>query len=409
MNLTSLDLNSTKRTEVNSILIMVFLFAPSLTLPLKIFMNNGVSVWFLTASLICFSLLNNKTINRNFVLLFFVANILFLLNILFVAYQDIVIDIYIEFLKFSLVALFLTIRELDYSKLLRYWYILGIINSLIWLVFLNRVVSGNLDYMFFGVSMTYSFTAVFYNYLIKRKRLDLLLLVIYFIVITFFANRGALIACIAVISIFTFHRSKRKFFYIINSIFITILFLIIDLKNIAIKIISLLNTLLINHNIYSYSINKFSLALVNGIASSSSGRDVLYSQAQDIIKDGFIPRGIGYFQYKTSEIYPHNFFLDLFIVFGFLGLGILGLLILMFIKFYSKEMDSKKRDVVTLFLIMVFFRLMFSSTFIYDTSFWILIGLLINRESRFGTRGDKIKSEQASNPKFALSQNIIPE
>src|SRR5690606_19859537 len=52
--------NVKKKESINSLLLIIFLFIPTLTIPLKVYMNSGISVWILTLIIIIVSLSINK-------------------------------------------------------------------------------------------------------------------------------------------------------------------------------------------------------------------------------------------------------------------------------------------------------------------------------------------------------------
>lgn len=365
--------------SINSFFVIFFIFMPSLSIPIIKIMNNGIVVWILTAVVLLISILINRNhINQKFLIFALMINVLFLVNLMIVPYKHSIWIIYIEFIKFSMIALFLSTQKLDFEKFVKYWYMLSILNIVIWTVFFGEVVNGTMNYMTFGVNMTFSFAISLYSYIKRGKKLDLIIAATCLIVIAIFANRSALLACIGLIIYFIFMRYRRRPVHILLFILSGILIFLLDIKKILIYIVTSINDFLIANNVYSYAFNKFTNQIVYGISQASSGRDTLYEYSVEIIKDGFLPRGVGYFQYLTSEVYPHNFFLDVFIIFGFFGIILLGLFVKYIVDFYKYEQNSIKRDVFSILLVINFIRLFFSSTFIYDTEFWVLAGILLS-------------------------------
>ncbi|RKD23109.1 hypothetical protein BEP19_12860 [Ammoniphilus oxalaticus] len=371
-------MTSFSKAKINAGLLAFFMFIPSLTIPIKMFLQNGVIVWLLNLILLVFSIYKNG-INKKFFGVFLSLNLLFLLNILVVTHKNEVLSIYMEFLKISTIALILTLKEIDYGKFYRVWYILGVANVFVWTFYINQLISSDIGYMFFGTSMTYSFSIILYRFLDKKNILDLLLLILTFVFVAVFANRGAILACSILIPVLLYLKVKKhRILLIFSTIPLTFFYLISDIKLNLINFIMYINNILLDNDIKSYALIKLSNMFIHGLVESSSGRDGIFHQSFELIKDGFLPRGVGYFQYVTGLVYPHNLLLDIFIVFGILGIPLIVLITIHIIKFFKIERNFRKKDIVIILLIMSLTRLSLSSTFLYDTTFWVLVGVVLS-------------------------------
>lgn len=365
------------RENFNSFLIVLFMFSSAICLPIHILTKSGFMIWIVTFGILFASLLINKFIfNKKFLNISLVLIIIFLINLTFFNFKNIIINIFIEFIKFALIPLYLTSQDYSFKKVIYYWYRVGIINFIIWLFMIIFVIRGRVDYMFFGVYMTYSFIIFIYNYYKMKKKKDLVMSIISLGSIFMFGNRAAWAIC-GVIWLYLYIISNKKSInkFIVKCLILSISILV--LYNNFIYIMSSLQSFLLRVNINSYSINKLINAYNNGFITTMSGRDELYSVAIEIIKNNNLkPLGIGYFRVVTGSAYPHNFILEYIITFGILGLVVLPFIVWYLYKKYSR-LKSEKKLVSNLLIIFIIIRLSMSSSFFIESMLWILLGFLI--------------------------------
>lgn len=383
-----------QKNSINAILFILFLFISSLTLPLKVLMNNGLSVWIATLIIIFLSLYNNKAIIDIRVLFIIIISLLFFcINLILVEYKGIVFNLMFEFIKYGLIPLYLASQVKINVSLYKYWYIAGCISTVFWLIFLNEVIDRNVSYMGFGIQMTYCFIIfTFYFYKNNKYRvLNLILMVLTFSLILILGNRVSVLTCIFIIAYFELRKIEKKhILYSITKISILITLILILFKNFQ-NIIYWIRDILYFYNIKSYLINKIIYMFNNGLFESSSGRDIIYKYSIDIIKEkSFLPTGVGYFEYATGYVYPHNVFLDLIITFGIISMPIIFQFIV-FVKRNIRKLDKKNRIIIFTLLIFAFSRLFFSATFWTEPILWMIIGLLFIKKDKI--YGNKISIE----------------
>lgn len=322
-------------------------------------------------------LINWKQVNKKFVIMFIIFNILFLFNIIIVEYQRTVIKIFFTFFYSAIGALFLTSKKIDWKFFLQSWYIIAILNIPIWLSLLGLVAERKISYMNLGTSLTFSLIIIFYRFYLRRKWYDLVILSIVFTIIALFGNRGALLASISVILLFIFYKSKHKLMFFSLGLISTIVMIVIDTKTLLIKG---LENVIINLSEAGYStltLRKTLVVLNDGFSEGSTGRDQVFNQAIDIINNGFLPRGIGYYEEVSDYNYPHNIFLDIFVIFGYLSIPIIIIIGIAIIYYFYKETFYIRKDIVLLLLVSSFTRLLLSSSLLQEVSLWIVIGLMI--------------------------------
>lgn len=382
-----------KKENINVLLLVIYLYLSTLTLPIKTITDSGIVVWVLTGLILFVSLYNNKLrINKKVFYILLSIILLFLINILLVNFFEPIFNIFIEFLKFGVIPLYLASFIKNYNILLKKWYLFAIISTIIWLVFLSDVNSRSLNYMTFGRHMTLSLIVfTIYYYTKGKKVINLVLMFICLMVIGFFANRSSLLIALTIISFFELKSLRSKnvllsyFKSIIYIIFIAVL--IIRLEDLVYWLREYLQSIGIN----SYFLTKAVFAFRSGISESLSGRDDITDQAINLItSNNFMPNGIGYFQYVTGIVYPHNIILDILVSFGFFGLILLFVFIVFAIRKYIKIKDMYFKILIVPLSIYLLIRLSFSGTFWSEEELWMLVGLFTSYSIQESTQKKRI-------------------
>lgn len=384
-----------KKEPINSLLLILFLFLPTLTLPLKEFLQSGASVWITTILILIISFYVNKLrITYKLFYILFILILLILVNLILVDYKEIIINDVIEFIKFGLIGIYLATQVTNYELTLKYWYYAGLINFCILFVYIDLVTNHEMSYMSFGTHLSYSFI-IFSVYFYKQRKINykiinLLLMILTFFLILSFGNRSSILACILVIIIFELRTAYRNILYSIvklTLILVPILFLVYNIYNIVWDLNNYVRSLGYN----SYALDKIILMLDEGLAESASGRDVIYDAAIQVLKESYLlPRGLGYFQNMTGMNYPHNVFLDILIVFGIFSIPLILFLAYFLVKNYFNSDNEAYKLLLISLTIFILTRLLFSGTFISETALWIIIGLLISYETSSHERGRNI-------------------
>ena len=366
------------KEKINAFLIVLFVFMSSITMPIKSLMGNGAIVWIITILGIGISFLINRKINKNYLFFLITSLILILLNILCVNYKSLVVNQVIEFIKFGLIPLYLSLNKFDYDSFISYWYKFSIANFIILVFYIPSVINNKVNYMVFGISLAYSFVGVIAYFYLKNKFkiFNLLIAITILILIFIFGNRSSLLICVSIwifIKLYMIRNNFKKIFILFSMAIIAIGAYI----NIY-DVLKSINIFLQKLGIHSYSISKYIMAIDKGLIESASGRNKLVNLSVDIIKNNpFKAHGLKYFTYSTGEIYPHNLILDLSIIFGLLGcIFIISWLIYLIFKVrYIKNNDFK--IILCEIIILEFLWLFLSGTFIEESLFWIIIGMLM--------------------------------
>lgn len=111
--------------------------------------------------------------------------------------------------------------------------------------------------------------------------------------------------------------------------------------------------------------------------NGTSGRDVVYVDAINIIKKSAIIGYGGGGSYYEMNAYPHNFFLEVLIEGGVLYLVLfIILLITIFMKALKYGFIDNKYKIATILFVYTFVILMFSTSYMRLESFWFIIALI---------------------------------
>lgn len=388
-----MKINKDRIENINSILLIVYMYLSTLTLPIKEITNSGLIVWLVTGIIILISFFNNSfRVNIKIILLVLFFAVLFSINYLIVDYKDEVIHIFVEFAKFGVVPLYLASFIKDYKILLKKWYLFSVFVLLIWLIFLGEVNSRELNYMTFGRHMTLSFIIfTIYFYINVKKKTNLFLMIVCLTLITFFANRSSLLICLIILILFEFRSFKNRnvllnYLKSIAYIFLAVVF-VLKLENIVYWLRDILQEIGIN----SYVLTKLVFAFRSGLDESLSGRDTLAMQTIELITaKNFMPNGIGYFQHVTGIVYPHNFILEILVIFGWIGILVLLVIFVLSIFKYVSLKEQNQKVIIFVLFVYVFVRLSFSGSFWSEEQFWILVGLFLTSKSENGINRKKV-------------------
>ena len=126
-----------------------------------------------------------------------------------------------------------------------------------------------------------------------------------------------------------------------------------------------------NMGYHVYAIDKYLLQLENGFEDASSGRDVLWNDALEVMSQHPFFGG----DISGRDEYYHNFFLQLGAEFGWIVLILVGIAIIVMIAKIWKLKDKYKKYVFFLIFSIAFGRLLFSSSYWLRPELWLLIGM----------------------------------
>lgn len=381
-----LDKHNTKKQvkieKINSFCIAAFLCSRLIvqSLPTMIQFDNILVVFlsliFLTA------LVNNRfRFSKSVLLVIGIVSMIFCLSYLSNGIDEPNKLYLLYFFVFGGLGLYLSDKKFDINKVYKYIIIISIAN-LPFVLFKDFYSDPN---TWMGIS--YSILPTIFAVSIYMTKLNnrfifkivILITAIIYIgkVITYF-TRGAVLACFIfaiVFLIITMFKSRLIKAGLLILITFSGWYLF---KNIESILIWAQNTLL-KYGFNNIRFIEKSLHLIYQ-ENLSNGRDIFYSLALNgIQRSPIFGNGIGSFEADTGLIYVHNLFLQLGYEGGILLIIPVALLILYglhLIVFNKKATHDLKLFVLFLYSVGIF-RLMFSSVYWGEQTFWFILGFLI--------------------------------
>lgn len=228
----------------------------------------------------------------------------------------------------------------------------------------------------------------FYFKLERNESISLIFLFINLIISTIFGSRMIAIASFVIIlfsMVYFKRKSFRYYFILVLLIFSGILFFN-NLNNILFYLSDKLN---------KYGINSRNLNLLIEQLSKKdgeiylSGREQIYTTVTSYLdKKGFFPSGISVARSITNGdfYHAHNFFLELFLIFGYLFGLILIVMFVFRVWFIFKKrktlQDYYKIDLLLLLIVSFFIRSLTGTYFLSDSLFLISLALLFTTNNK---------------------------
>lgn len=382
----------------NAKFLIIFMYIKFLIYPLKFAVNsdsfiNAISGMVTVAIGLYLLNINKFKISNKFIIFILSILLLFMLNIFLVDYKSIVTTEMLNFIIYNIIIIYIISQGINFKHSLNIWYKIAIYTTIVSPIYMIMVSNKMSSYMFYGIYMSYSFCIILLYYIKTNKKINLPLLMYILVSTMIYGNRSAVLTMIMSIIIFNLLFQEKYTKKVIFIILISLLsiFAVIYQDQLISETIRFLTQL----DLKTYSINKYLLQLNKGLGSALSGRDFLYNDGLRMISESKgLPLGIGYFENATGIRYPHNFFIDFFIVFGIYGgIILLSSILISSIKTFI-NFDKYGKQFMILIFIVSSVRLMFSSTFIVERNFWIIISLLVFAYQNIGINKIKDSDEK---------------
>lgn len=368
--------------NVNSFLIGFSFFQFGILLPIVALMGSQLIVVASSFLILAVLLVINKFKIKKYVLVF---GIILILNFLvsYLIYQNTnTLLIFIEFIGKSFLVFLFASFDFDGDELEKSFIKLSVLNFFSILIVFALGYVTEIGYMRFGYAILPTVLISLYVLFTKKHALSkklswVIVFFTSFILMLLYGNRGTLI-CMAIFILVGFYSLKIKtsFKLLITSIMGLLIYLVFS-KDLLTKIIDFLYYDL---SIKTYSLQKFKLAIEEGVLESSSGRDQIYSAILDLFSHNpFWGGGIGITQTEIGFT-AHNFFLQVLTETGILGFSVW--IVFLGIAFYMmkkiKNLDFKLFSLLLIVFSVSFGRLLISSDIWLRTEWWLFISLLFN-------------------------------
>lgn len=337
--------------------------------------------------LLFLALLNNKfKIKRYTLIIFsFVSVYFFTSAIIFQANQNIIINVYLEYILKCFSAVFIASIPTKGKYLYEAFSKLTIINFFAIALFPFTNFLTSMNYMRFGYAMVPSVMMFIYAYFNEKKYKPIWLTLtgISTILTTIYGSRGPLLVLIIfIVLLLLFSKQIKRRIKTLMIILGSILTFAIYQYQLLIR---LLDYIYFDLKVRSYALAKFRMQLSQGLAAASSGRDQIYERIFELIRENpWFGRGIGTPQLELGMT-THNIFLQILVESGIFGLLLWIVCWILLSKKYirlSYLEDTGGFKVATLIIASSMGRLLISSDLWLRPEYWFAISLLINFDYR---------------------------
>lgn len=273
----------------------------------------------------------------------------------------------------------------DYSNAFKIMEKVSIVGIIILFISLFLGYIEMWDYQYFGVHISPFIIILFENYLLYRKKSDLFFSILGFFLILLGGRQSVIIVFITCLSLYLLENFiNKKKIVIITMILILLIFFLYS--NLYIEVFKVINELMKSFNIQMEALER----IANGKLFDTSTRDIIYAYSVAIIGQNknkisglFSDRYyIRHFAQHSSWIaYPHNFYLEMLIDFGILLGGIISIYITYkVIKTVLFQKDKNKKRVGILICLLVFIRLLVSSSFVIEGYFYMMLAFIFSNK-----------------------------
>lgn len=366
-----------RRIKTNSLLLALFIMQYTMMLPFMKILSSTLCIAGSSIILLLVVIIYNRKIYINIVIWGLAIIVLCMLSFKILLMNS-GIEVLIVFCYTAFPVAIIMSYPLNWSCVLKDLYYLSRVSFLliVWEPFIGTHVR-----MRFGYAALSIIIFILLEYLYKNDKetksriFDLLIVTVIAIESIIYGTRGEIL-CILL-------------FFMIEEIFINrthlvrkiLLFsgAIIVLTNIE-TIISYIIRLLQHLGIRSYVISKLNGQLMKGFVAASSGRDILYDNALQVIRENPILGGTLTLSNddNTGLYYSHNIFLQVWIDLGIIGLISLVILIIIALRFILKKQNNLDHRLLLAALLSISVgRLLVSSVLWRRPEFWIFVFMTI--------------------------------
>lgn len=230
-------------------------------------------------------------------------------------------------------------------------------------------------YQYWGVHLSPMLLLLFGNYMDKKEKADLIMVIIDCVMILFGGRQSLFVTVVGIcLMYFTMSEDKKQKRTLVTIISLLVILIMCLASNVLLSILSKF--------LEAFDINtRTTEMLLNGELVDISTREIIYESSikainnnqgfNGILADRYLLR-----QYGDWMAYPHNVFLEFILDFGMIFGGIISIL-LVFLVITNLMTGTKERKTFSALLIsLVFIRLMVSSSFVIEGLFYTMLGFL---------------------------------
>lgn len=226
--------------------------------------------------------------------------------------------------------------------------------------------------MSFGNNVLICFAILVMRYIDRRKKTDVIKMIILVAIIFIFGSRGPLVSVAAFAILILYKISKDRKGFLIGFGIVTMIAVAFVFRNVLLDfLIELFNR---------YGINSRTLTLLKWgeLATHDSGRSEFHGTLINAINKSPLI-GIGAFGGEKTVSMSHSFYLDVFANFGYLFGALLLLVIgIQILKLVTRYPNSTQAKLVLIYSFILFPRGFFDDNVWGVEHLWIIIGVLIS-------------------------------
>lgn len=371
-------LKSIKEISYEMLFVLCYFMNKLLKPILLMFSGNSTYVLIIAVLVLCvfFFLKQGTQLSRKLIrTLLFLAGVCMLFVIDFFIRSNSYVGTYFSsYIILGAVPLFFLSRVCDYKKALYYWSRVAVIVGVMFFLDPLFQYQWSGGYMPFGFEiMLPAFTGALLLYMYFKENY-LWIAIGFFIELFICGNKGTLFTVIVIIIVATIFLNRKVIFSFKR--FSVVLGAGISIYLIREPIIELMIQMASKLALNSYSLRTLKTMLgENANAIYDVRLDIWSIVLSKIEESPLVGHGIGYFT-SFYGTHAHNFFLDIGVTFG--GIGLVAIIILLFIcvRKVIKLKDKDQKIFFGMFLCMWVVPLMMSLTFWQYTPFWCFLGLL---------------------------------
>lgn len=258
-------------------------------------------------------------------------------------------------------------------------------------LYLNKDV---INYMTYGYWMLISSLVFAYFYCRDDDKFMLILSLVSGLFILFFGSRFGIVSYIfGFLFLYLYIKGDvKKSLLLISMLIVLCVVLITNAEIILVTTLSFTE----EYELTPTSLYRLLKFVNEETESISSGRNILYLNSIDIIKNN--PMGVGIYGYYRDLLdgatglfkYPHNLFIQFVLEFGIFG-GTIIILFLSVIIYLNLKLIKPNKGWLFVLVLMFNLKLLVSGTYLWEPAFWMAITLGIKnlREHKMYMEGNK--------------------
>ena len=274
----------------------------------------------------------------------------------------------LNFIMYGVVPLFFLMNINNFKLLIYCAFIISCVNGLILLLdpLNNYCLSGS--YMGYGFDvLMFSFSGLLLGFFVLRKKILLAPIIIEFLFIVIYGNKGAMLGALAMLLVMCFFQMKSISKLILSLVFF---FILANWK----LLLSVIVGQLMKLNLFTYSLLTLQLMLSDESDRVYSARTDIWKEAVEWIeRNPFWGNGICSFD-EFNNGYVHNIFLEITLAYGCTGLIVFVGLLVHSMFLLVKMKNPYKKFFLLIILVGWLVPMQFSLTIWNVSFFWIYIG-----------------------------------